>query len=189
MVKNLPANAGGVGSIPGSGRSLGVGNGNPPQYSCLENSMDRGACQATVHQVAKSWTWLGHWAHVVLRKACVFVSLFLNSVSLFLWSGLSDFFARDSCLHLPHSSHEVFFPCWDRPRPLLLRAFALPIAPTIDLADLLVSLQLQGFLFRLSNLVWQHSILIVCVALLTLWHCSWWCVFLTYFFSSLAPRK
>ena len=41
MVKNLPANAGDVGSIPGSGRSPGGGNGNPLQYSCLENPMDR----------------------------------------------------------------------------------------------------------------------------------------------------
>ena len=42
VVKNLPANAGDAGSIPGSGRS-GEGNSNPPQYSCLKNSMDRGA--------------------------------------------------------------------------------------------------------------------------------------------------
>ena len=42
-VKNLPDNAGDAGSIPGSGRSLGGGNGNPLQYYCLENSMDRGA--------------------------------------------------------------------------------------------------------------------------------------------------
>ena len=45
-----------LGSIPGLGRSPGEGNGNPFQYSCLENPMDRGACQATVHGVAKSWT-------------------------------------------------------------------------------------------------------------------------------------
>ena len=44
------------GSIPGSERSLGEGNGNPPQYSCLENPMDTGAWWATVHRVAKSWT-------------------------------------------------------------------------------------------------------------------------------------
>ena len=51
--------AGVPGSIPGSGRSLGEGNGNPLQYSCLENSMDRGAWQATVHGVAR----VGHnWA-------------------------------------------------------------------------------------------------------------------------------
>ena len=43
VVKNLPANAGDVGSISGLGRSPGEGNGNPLQYSCLENSMDRGA--------------------------------------------------------------------------------------------------------------------------------------------------
>ena len=45
-------------SIPGLGRSPGEGNGNPLQYSCLENPMDRGAWWATVHGVAKSWTWL-----------------------------------------------------------------------------------------------------------------------------------
>ena len=56
MVKNLPANAGNIGPIPGSGRSPGEGNDNPLQYSCLENSMDRGAWWATVHGVAKSWT-------------------------------------------------------------------------------------------------------------------------------------
>ena len=50
-VKNPPANAGDVGSIPGWGRSPGEGNGNSPQYSCLENSMDRGAWQATVYGV------------------------------------------------------------------------------------------------------------------------------------------
>ena len=43
-----------------SGRSPGEGNGNPLQYSCLENLMDRGAWQATVHGVAKSWTWLSN---------------------------------------------------------------------------------------------------------------------------------
>ena len=60
MVKNPPANAGDLGSIPGGGAGLGKssegGNGNPFQYSCLENPMDRGAWQATVHGVQKSWT-------------------------------------------------------------------------------------------------------------------------------------
>ena len=52
VVKNLPASAGctrDMGSIPGSGRSPEEGNGNPPQYSCLENPMDKGAWRATVH--------------------------------------------------------------------------------------------------------------------------------------------
>ena len=56
VVKSPPANAGDVGSIPGSGRSPGEGNSNPLQYSCLENHMDRGAWWATVHGVTKSWT-------------------------------------------------------------------------------------------------------------------------------------
>ena len=56
VVKNLPDNAGDAGSIPGSGRSLGGGNGNPLQYYCLENSMDRGAQWATVLGFAKSQT-------------------------------------------------------------------------------------------------------------------------------------
>ena len=53
---NPPANAGAAGSIPGSGSSPGRGNGNPFQYSCLEDSMDRGAWQATVHRIAESQT-------------------------------------------------------------------------------------------------------------------------------------
>ena len=52
--KESACNAGDVGSIPGSGRSPEVGNGNPLQYSCLENFIDRGAWWATVHGVAKS---------------------------------------------------------------------------------------------------------------------------------------
>ena len=54
MVKNLPANAGDMGSIPGLGRALGVGNDNALQYSHLENSTDRGAWQATVPSIAKN---------------------------------------------------------------------------------------------------------------------------------------
>ena len=57
MIKNPLTNAGDAGDIdliPGLGRSLGEENGNPLQYSCLDNTMDRGACQATVHGVVKS---------------------------------------------------------------------------------------------------------------------------------------
>ena len=61
VVKNLTANAGDArdsGSIPESGRYPGVGNGSPFQYSCMENPMDRGIWQTTVHRFAKSWTQL-----------------------------------------------------------------------------------------------------------------------------------
>jgi len=53
VVKNLPANTGDAGSIPGSGKSPGEGNGYPLQYSCLENPMERKAWWATVNGVAK----------------------------------------------------------------------------------------------------------------------------------------
>ena len=61
--KESACSAGDPGSIPGSGRSPGEGIGYPLQYSCLENSMDRGAWQAIVHGVAKSWTRLSDLAH------------------------------------------------------------------------------------------------------------------------------
>ena len=54
VVKNLPANAGDTSLIPGLGRSPGGGNDNPLHYSCLENSMDRGAWQATLHGAVES---------------------------------------------------------------------------------------------------------------------------------------
>ena len=62
VVKNPPANAGDIirdaDLSPGLGKSSGGRHGNPQQYSCLENPMDRGAWRATVHGVSKSWTWL-----------------------------------------------------------------------------------------------------------------------------------
>ena len=60
-VKASAYNVGDLGSIPGLGISPGEGNGNPLQYSCLENPMDRGAWQATVHGVAKSQTQLSNF--------------------------------------------------------------------------------------------------------------------------------
>ena len=70
VVKSPPANAGDtgdVGLIPGPGRCPGEGSGYPFQYSCLENPTDRGAWWASVHGVAKSQTWLSHWACMLSR--------------------------------------------------------------------------------------------------------------------------
>ena len=69
VVNNLLANAGDVrnaSSILGSGRSPGIGNGNSLHYSCLENSMDKGAWRATVHRITKSWTRLSKHAFAML---------------------------------------------------------------------------------------------------------------------------
>ena len=77
VIKNLPANAEDirdVGSVPGSGRSSGGGHGNPLHYSWLENPIDRGAWQATVHSFAKSWTqlkWLNNHTGIH-TKMCIY---------------------------------------------------------------------------------------------------------------------
>ena len=68
-VKASTCNAGDLGSIPGSGRSPGEGNGNPLQYSCLENPMDRGAWWATVHRVSKSRTRLSDFTFTFLHHS------------------------------------------------------------------------------------------------------------------------
>ena len=68
VVKNGPANAGDADSIPGPRRSSREGNSNPLQYFCLGNSMDRGIWWATVHGVAKNWTWLSIRIHSVFMR-------------------------------------------------------------------------------------------------------------------------
>ena len=75
------------GSIPGSGRSPGEGNGNPLQYSCLENSMERGALEATVHGVAKSRTGLSDFTHSLLGTyyfRVIFLSEFVHYLTVFI---------------------------------------------------------------------------------------------------------
>ena len=86
VVKNPPTSAGDardVGLIPGSRRSLEVGDGNQLQYSCLENCMDRGAWWATVHWVRKNWTQLN--AHT--RTLCVRQGALCAFFFFFNWSG------------------------------------------------------------------------------------------------------
>ena len=75
-----------VGLILGSGRSPGGGHGIPLQYSCLENPMDRGAWQATVHRVAKSQTWL-KWLsmHACITIIFLIIDILLSISSLSFW--------------------------------------------------------------------------------------------------------
>ena len=118
-VKNLPANTGDVGSIPGSGRSPGEGNGNSFQCSCLENPTDRGAWWATVHGAAKSQTWLSDnksskkgwvWEQ---RKDFVLFLLFWNFCS-YVWllynRIISMMYPTDLGLGSTLSWREVFIP-------------------------------------------------------------------------------
>ena len=81
MVKNLPANSGDIRdthSIPGSGKSPRKGNGNPLQYSCLENPRDRGAWQPTAHKVAKSWTRLKRFT---MQTVIIYLSNEIKNIS------------------------------------------------------------------------------------------------------------
>ena len=82
VVKNLPANAGDIrdaGSIPGSERSPGWGLDNPLQYSCLENSTDKGAWWETVHGVTNSWTKL-KW---LSTRACLLIKCNAQNVMMY----------------------------------------------------------------------------------------------------------
>ena len=69
-------------SIPGSWRSPGGGNGNPPQYCCLENPMDRGVWQPMVHGVTKSRTWLNDWAQSINAQEWQYTSIYNYQSSL-----------------------------------------------------------------------------------------------------------
>ena len=87
VVKNLPANSEDkteVGLIPGSRRSPGVGNGNPLQYSFLENPMDRGTWQSTVQDITKSWTCLSTRAFLGWLTPFQTIRIFLVMLETFL---------------------------------------------------------------------------------------------------------
>ena len=86
VVKNPPANAGDLGLIPGWGRSPGEGNGNPLQYSCLENPMDGGAWWATVHGVAKSQIRLSDLTNLTLATIqLLFLGTWCLPVNEVMW--------------------------------------------------------------------------------------------------------
>ena len=93
VVKKQPVNSGDTGSIPGSRRSPGVRNGNPLQYSCLENSTNRGAWWARVHGVSKSWTWLSTSMHThthlslvnIMKYTCILtIDIIYNILSILI---------------------------------------------------------------------------------------------------------
>ena len=85
MIKNLLANAGDAGLMPRSGRSPGEENGNPLQYSCLENPMDRGAWRATVHGVAKSRTRLRDFTFTFFHIVITTMYNYYNYCVTLLW--------------------------------------------------------------------------------------------------------
>ena len=101
MVKNLPANAGYVGSMPWSGRSLGEEN-NPFQYSCLENSTDRRAWQAAVHGVTES----------DMTENAQYVLIYISNIFLSLWFSQQDF-KKANILNVDDIHFIIFFISYD----------------------------------------------------------------------------
>ena len=103
MVKNLPANAGvagDMGSIPGLGRSPGVGNGNPCHYSCLENSIDRGAWQTTEHAHTHTHTHIRIYKHT---HTCIPTGIYMHihtSKNLILFCFEHHLFMDKTVFHL-----------------------------------------------------------------------------------------
>ena len=92
-LKNPLASAGDMrdtGLIPGSGIFPGGGHGNPLQYSCLENPLDRGAWRATVYGVAKTWTWLKRLStHTQRAQSALGMTVVLGSASVTLVQGFA----------------------------------------------------------------------------------------------------
>ena len=120
-VKASACNAGDLGLIPGSGRSPGEGNGNPLQYSCLENPMDRGAWWPTVHRVTKSRTWLSDFTHGLLQgtnSPCSFKFLMMGFKPS-LSSGFSGycFLCGNKCGSLSLTTTGIAFCAWSTDFP------------------------------------------------------------------------
>ena len=106
MVKNLPINAGDRGPIPGSGRSLGGGNGNLLQRSCLENPMGRGAWWAVVHRVGQIRCLLA--AKPQQHDIFYLIKCFLNNLISQLWLVLLRFLSLTEFIEIIHHISENF---------------------------------------------------------------------------------
>ena len=128
VVRNPRANAGDirdVGSIPGSGRSSGGGHGNTLQYTCLENSMDRGPWQATVHRVAKNRTQLSDLANMHAQQYCL---LFFSAMSQLLCFSYSLCIFKMYLIHKQKCPLNVKAEIFKFPLMLKIRCFRLTIA-------------------------------------------------------------
>ena len=120
VVKNLPTSAGDVrdaASIPGSGRSPEKGTGNPLQYSCLENPMDKGAWWTTVHSVGQSWTWL-KWpsTHAMYPKFLLLELItswsYMHKIYIYMCIYIYIlFFSQRNARRKPDSKLEVMVKC------------------------------------------------------------------------------
>ena len=125
MVKNLSASARDAGLIPGSGKSLGEGNGNPLQHFRLENPMNRGRWWTTIHGVPKSWTWPRDWVFTCTAGARAHQLLGASQVSRGFPEGTRGKEPACQCRRLKRCGFESWVRkiCWRRDRLLLTPVF------------------------------------------------------------------
>ena len=204
--KESTCNAGDPGSIPESRRFPGEGHGNPLQYSCLENSMDRGAWQTTVHGVAKSQTWLSNWHFHIIWTAellCCPPETITTLLLLFFsfifvsWRLITLKYCSGFCHTLTWTSHG--FTCIPHPDPpshlpLYPIPLGLPSAPGPSTCLMhptwwSVSPQIK-YMFRCCSLETSHPRLLpqspkVCSVHLCLFFCFAYRVIITIFLNSI----
>ena len=163
VVKNLPANAGDIrdaGLIPGLGRSPGGGHGNPPQYSCLENPMDRGAWWAAAHQFPKSPTWLKQLSmHTIISDGehiskCLLAICVSFGESLF-WSSVHFLTVLFDYLILSCMSYLYVLVI----NPLSVALFANIFSHSVDCLFFLFMVFFAGQ--KLLSLIWLHLFIFV----------------------------
>ena len=165
VIQNPPANAGearDAGSISGLGGTPGVGNSSPLQYSCLENSMDRGAWWATVHGVTKSQTWLSMHTHLPSAiNTCPQQSVWYRETRIIIFKVHEVMLLLNSQL-----SSDVFFSIPFRTSPQALHNMLdLHHLPSVCFSDVISYLSLS-FLLPLSVPGMQPSLLFIK-------RCSW----------------
>ena len=132
--KASACNAGDLGSIPGSGRSPGEGNGTPLQYSCLENPMDREAWETTVHGIAKSRTRLSDFTFTVILK---FLIIFDKRPQIFIFQWIPKtcglYCIGDTMTPVPETNHLGLIQ--DSPLPSFLHPVMLTMPKVLHQAQ------------------------------------------------------
>ena len=154
------------GSIPGSGRSPGEGKGNPLQYSCLENSMDRGAWWATVYGITKSWTRLSDFTFFLsIMKLNIRLHVFSDVCWVFCFSLLWFFLFLDSYFYIGFFKNwfvEILYVLWRLILSWLCTAY-------VSSQDCFQSIVLLVYCLRNAYLYWGPKDLFLYIGTEILW--------------------
>ena len=191
MVKNIPANSGDtrdVDSISGSGRSPGEGNGDPFQHSCLENSMDRGAWQTTVHGVPNSQILLSGWSHTHTHAVTYRIQ---SCFKHFLYYQLpSDFCLKLYLFNKSSSYCSCLRKKWQLGNPMDRRAWWATVHWDARVGHDLVTKQQTLYFYLVKGLQYSHQFFFFKFSLLFSIHIECMHIFIdfTYFPCILIPQ-